>query len=194
MSFPWDEEEAVLADIRPADSPQKGVPFYLVEALGPQPNLGVGVEQPLDEVLALAADLVGLGTHLRPVDAAPEDIVEYGLDGRVREGGSPHDHLVGDNAQGEPVHGLGDRLSLEDLGGDVVGGAVEGVGLFEFFFLDEFAEVEVGEDEVALGVDDDVVLSGEGSTGLRSRWIMSIEWRDSTASTRLARYTLAEDS
>ena len=47
---------------------------------------------------------------------------------------------------------------------------------------------------MALGVDDDVVLSGKGSTGLRSRWMMSIEWRDSTASTRLARYTLAEAS
>lgn len=170
------------------------MPFYLVEALGPQSSLGVGVEQSLDEILALAADLVGLGTHLGPVDAAPDDIVEHGLDGRVREGGSPHDHLVGNDPKGEPVHGLSDRLSLEYLGGDVVGGAVEGVGLFELFFLDEFAEVKVGEDEVALGVDDDVVLSGGGSTGLRSRWIMSIEWRDSTASTRFARYTLAEAS
>ena len=81
VSFSWDEEEAVLADVRPTDSPQKGVFFNLLQALGPQPNLGVGVEQPLDEIFALTADLVGLGTHLRPVDYAPEDVFEHGLDG-----------------------------------------------------------------------------------------------------------------
>lgn len=95
-----------------------------------------------------------VGTEVRrePDSAADDLLVDLnGLIGEERRitGG----HLVHQNAQGPPIHGLVVPFAQNDLGREVLRGAAEGPRAT----LHPFGEPEVGDLQVALAVDQQVL-------------------------------------
>ena len=63
--------------------------------------------------------------------AARGDVLLIDLDRRlIPEGGLSHEEFVQKDAKSPPVDGGGVAFRLDDLGGEVLGGATEGVCLF----------------------------------------------------------------
>ena len=137
---------------------KKGVPLEVLEermlhdlvgpVLGAESLLGVFLEQSVEERGELLPD--GLG-HF---EGALADFEKEFVSVLVVEGGDADDHLVDDAAEGPPVHLLPVALFLDDLRGEVLGGAADGLGEL---VPHELGEAEVRELEIAVLADEDVL-------------------------------------
>lgn len=91
--------------------------LHVAEPLGP-----VRHEKLLDQILRHGVDVTG------PVNLSAEDLLVYPERIVVEEGRVPGQHLVYEDAQGPPVHGLVVALGLDDLRSQVLRGPAQRPG------------------------------------------------------------------
>ena len=91
--------------------------LHVAEPLGPVRN-----EKLLDQILRHGVDVTG------PVNLSAEDLLVYPERIVVKEGRVSGQHLVYEDAQGPPVHGLVVALGLDDLRSQVLRGPAQRPG------------------------------------------------------------------
>ena len=124
----------------------------LAGAVCAESSRGVAVEQFREQVSSRWGHDLGSWE----VQGFREDFAVHFVRVFVVEGREARQHFVQQYAQRPPIHRLRITLPVQELGGEILGGAAEGVG-FVLVFHVEFAEAEVAEGDVADVVDEDVL-------------------------------------
>ena len=162
------QEKLILLDLFPVESLQKGMTLDGLDSKSPKPFFRICVEHLLQEVLALRTDHVSLRANLGPVNSPSKYVIKDSLDSLVSKGSDPHNHLIGNNSQGEPVHGLSSGLSTKDLRGNIIRRAIKRIRFLQLFLLDKLTQVKICQDQNSLPINHNIILNGKISTGFRS--------------------------
>lgn len=184
-------KKLMLTDARPIYPLEKRMVSYRRLFTIAEPSARIWIQQSLNKIFTLNWNLVLLCPNLRPFDLPPQNIVKYGLLGKISKRSHPNHNFISNNTQRKPIYGTSRLLSIDHLRSNVVRSPKKRIRLLLLIFFDQLRKVKISKDKLSILCNDYVILYGKISTGLRSRWIIPKEWIDSIASTRLARYTLA---
>ena len=141
-----------LVQCIPIDGRKEAVRTDFGSIVGPaaQARLGLAREKPLKQGLGDGRDVLGVG-QVGPADTLKEEVPVLGVEGRQAS-----EHLVGQGAQGVPVHRSSMAALVQQFGGQVFRGAAHGARR-EVVTNALFAQSEVRQLRVALGIQQHVL-------------------------------------